>query len=67
MTCDECERIADRCPIHGGAWVTFYYEVGPTIIAVYPSEIEALRSINGASGQTAVFLPWGRGINEVLT
>lgn len=45
-----------------GCWVAYAYDWNPYLIAAYPTEIEALREINGLGYGSVMFLPWGMSL-----
>jgi len=48
-----------------GVWALCDRDFGETITAVYSTEVEALRAINGRGYGRVVFLPFGKTLNDM--
>lgn len=48
----------------GGVWAVVDRDMGEHISMVFPSELEALRVLNGRGFGSVVFVPWGEGLES---
>lgn len=60
------EAIARTFGLDGGVWVHFAYDGPPYLIAAFPTELDALRSLNTHThGGHVGFLPFGCSLDDV--
>ena len=48
-----------------GAWCVCDRDYYETITSVYPTEVEALRTLNGRGFGRVRFVPYGKSLNEL--
>lgn len=48
-----------------GVWAIVDRDYNTSITAVYPTEIDALRVINGREYGKVVFVPWGKTLADI--
>jgi len=48
-----------------GAWALVDHDYGETIIAIYSTELDALRELNGRGYGRVVFVPWGKTLADI--
>ncbi len=49
-----------------GVWMVTWEASGTDDVTPYPTEIEALRAINGGDHMRAWFVPWGKSLHDLL-
>lgn len=48
-----------------GVWAVVDFDYGESITEVHPTEVDALRVLNGRGYGRVVFVPWGKTLGDI--